>query len=336
MNKQIDYLAIIKEAWRITWKNKYLWWFGLMMAFSGGFGSNFSSSNWKGNNGSEWEENVKQKISDWMAMYWEWIVLGLILLILLMMVFLILNVWGRGALVATLGKITAKEPAKEPMKFNVGMREGNKFFWKILGLNLFLSGTCIATLVILGTPIAILFYLKAYFVGALLAFGGLLIFILLIILFSFLQKFGVIYLVLGKVSFWSALENAYWLFRRNLLPSIIMGVIFIPLGFLAGLAAIIFILTILLIFLIPGLLAYFLMGKLAIIILAILGILILLAGILTINSIYAVFAQAVWILFFRQIALSKEEERVMETAKEIKDVEIVPVVDSVKTLKIGE
>jgi len=336
MNKQIDYLAIIKEAWRITWKNKYLWWFGLMMAFSGGFGSNFSSSNWKGNNGSGWEENVKQKISDWVALYWEWIILGLILLVLLMMVFLILNVWGRGALVATLGKITAKEPAKEPLKFKEGIKEGKKFFWKILGLNLFLSGTCIATLVILGTPIAILFYLKAYFVGALLAFGGLLIFILLIILFSYLQKFGVIYLVLGKVSFWSALENAYWLFRRNLLPSIIMGVIFIPLGFLAGLTAIIFILTILLIFLIPGLLAYFLMGQWAIIVLSVLGILILLVGILAINSVYAVFAQAVWILFFRQIALPKEEEKVAEIATEIKEPEIVPVADGLKTAKLDE
>lgn len=324
MNSQIDYLNIIKEAWRITWKNKYLWWFGLMMAISSGFGSNFSSgNNWGEKNG--WGEDVKRRVSDWMAMYWEWIVLGLILLILLLIVFLILNVWGRGALVATLGKITAKEPAKEPLKFKAGIKEGKKFFWKILGLNLFLSGVCIATLIILGTPIAILFYLKAYFAGALLAFGGLLIFILLIILLSFLKKFGVIYLVLGKVSFWLALENAYWLFRRNLLPSIIMGVIFIPLGFLAGLAAIIFILITLLIFLIPGLLAYFLMGKLAIIILAVLGILILLAGILTINSVYAVFVQAVWILFFRQIALPKEEEKVVEVAAEIKPVETTEV-----------
>jgi predicted membrane protein len=81
----------------------------------------------------------------------------------------------------------------------------------------------------------------------------------------------------------------------------------------------------LLIFLIPGLLAYFLMGQWAIIVLSVLGILILLAGILTINSIYAVFAQAVWILFFRQIALPKEEEKVVEIATEIKPVETTEV-----------
>ena len=115
-----------------------------------------------------------------------------------------------------------------------------------------------------------------------------------------------------------------------------MGIIFIPLGFLAGLVAIVFLLVSLLIFLIPGLLAYFLMGKWMIIVLAVLGFLILLAGILAINSIYAVFAQTIWILFFRQIALPKEEEKVVETAKEIKDPEIVPVADGLKTAKIDE
>jgi hypothetical protein len=329
MNNQINYGSIIKEAWQITWKNKYLWWFGLLVALSGGIGSNFSS-NWEEKNG--WKEEAKQKFYAWASIYWEWILLSLILLGLLTIVFLILSVWGRGALVVSLGKIAAKD--KEPLNFKTGMQIGKKFFWPILGLNLFLFGISIATLIILGTPIAILFYLKAYWVGAFLAFGGLLIFILLVVLFSFLKKFGIIYLVLGKVSFWPALENAYLLFQRNFLSSLIMGIIFIPLNFLAGLAAIVFLLTSLLIFLIPGLLAYFLMGKLAIIILSILGILILLAGILTINSIYTVLAQAIWILFFRQIALPKEEEKVVEIIKEIKESEIIPAADGLKTVKI--
>ncbi|MBU2028605.1 hypothetical protein KJ761_01795 [Patescibacteria group bacterium] len=320
MNSQINYISIIKEAWQITWKNKYLWWFGLLVALSGGVGSNFSSGGWEEKGG--WEENVKQKASDWMALYWEWIVLGFILLILLMIVFIILNIWGRGALVASLGKVIAKEATN----FKAGMKEGKKFFWPILGLNLFLFGISLATLIIIGTPIVILFLAKAYWVGGFLALVGLLIFILLVILFSFLQKYGILYLVLGKVSFWAALENAYRLLRRNLLSSVIMGIIFIPLSLLAGLAAIVFILGILLIFLIPGVLAYFLIGKWAIITLAILGILILLAGILAINSIYAVFAQAVWILFFRHIALPKEEEKVAEVVAEIKSAEITEVV----------
>jgi hypothetical protein len=320
MNNQINYGSLIKEAWQITWKNKYLWWFGLLVALSGGAGSNFSS-NWEEKSG--WEEEAKQKFSAWAVIYWEWILLGLILLGLLLIVFLILNAWGRGALVASLGRIAAKD--KELLNFKAGMKIGKKFFWPILGLNFFLFGTSIATLIILGTPIAILFYLKAYWVGAFLACGGLLIFVLLIILISFLQKFGIIYLVLGKVSFWPALENAYLLFRRNLLPSLIVGIIFIPLGLLAGLIALMFLLTCLLIFLIPGLLAYFLMGELTVIILAVFGMLLLLVGVLAINSIYAVFAQAIWILFFRQIALPKEEEKVVEVVAEIKPAEITEV-----------
>ncbi len=320
MNDQINYGNLIKEAWQITWKNKYLWWFGFLVALSGGTSSNFSSGGWGEKGG--WEENVQQKISDWVALYWEWIILGCILLFLLMVVFLILNIWGRGALIASLGKITVKEPTD----FKTGLKEGRKFFWSILSLNLFLLGMGLAALIILGTPVAILFLLKAYWVGGFLAFVGLLIFFLLVVLFTYLQKYGILYLVLGKVSFWAALENAYRLFRQHLLPSIIMGAIFIPLSLLAGLAALMFILACLLIFLIPGLLAYFLLGKLIIILLSILGILILVAGILAINSIYAVFAQALWILFFRQIALPKEEEKVVEVVKEIKPAGITEVV----------
>lgn len=332
MNQQINYGNLIKEAWQITWQNKYLWWFGLLIALSGGgFNFNFFSG-WEEKGG--WEENMKQKISDWVALYWEWIIVGCILLFFLMIFFLILNIWSRGALAFSLGKITAKNPTEEPMNFRLGMREGKKFFWPILSLNLFLLGMGLATLIILGTPIAILFLFKAYWVGGFLAFIGVLIFILLIILFNYLQKYGILYLVLGQVSFWAALENAYGLLRQNLLPSIIMGAIFIPLGLLAGLAALMFILAGLLIFLIPGLLAYFFMGKWVIILLVIVGILVLLAGLLAINSVYAVFAQTLWILFFRQIALPQEEEKVLETAKEIKEPEIVPVADGLKTIKI--
>src|SRR5665647_1732351 len=100
MNNQINYGSLIKEAWQITWKNKYLWWFGLLVSLSGGGSFNFNLPS--GNNSereSVFRNNFEAKISEWFALYWEWIILAGILLFLLMVVFLVLNIWGRGALI---------------------------------------------------------------------------------------------------------------------------------------------------------------------------------------------------------------------------------------------
>src|SRR5665647_3178857 len=100
MNNQINYGSLIKEAWQITWQNKYLWWFGLLVSLSGGGSFNFnfpSSGNREGE--SVFRNSFESKISEWFSLYREWIVLVVILVFLLMIVFLILNVWGRGALI---------------------------------------------------------------------------------------------------------------------------------------------------------------------------------------------------------------------------------------------
>ena len=38
---KINYLQIIKDAWKITWKNRYLWWFGFFVTLGGGGGMNY-------------------------------------------------------------------------------------------------------------------------------------------------------------------------------------------------------------------------------------------------------------------------------------------------------
>ncbi len=64
---KINYLNIIKTAAAITWKSKYLWWFGFFILLSSTSGSFFQYSP---------REKVvdKEKLFAFMTAYREWII----------------------------------------------------------------------------------------------------------------------------------------------------------------------------------------------------------------------------------------------------------------------
>lgn len=313
MEKEINYGEIIKEAWQITWKNKFLWGFGLLLAFSSGvsFPSNFGRE-------SEWEKKLGESFSAFAAAHSQELFFLLGLIFLVFVIFFILGILGRGALIDSLGKIARKKEAS----FRAGMKEGKIFFGRILLFQLFFLGMIVAALLVLGTPIAVLFYLKAQGLAFFLVFLAFLILLVLLVLFSFLWEFGLLYAVLGNLSVWSALDNAYLLFRKNLTTSLILGIILIAFNLLFGFFTLISLLVFGFFLMSPGLLAYFFAGKAiaAGIALLVVSVSLALAWFLLINSIFLVFSQAVWVLFFRQIALFEEENRSQESLEILKEI----------------
>jgi hypothetical protein len=319
---QLDYVEIIKEAWKTAWTKKYLWWFGLLAAFSsGGGGMNFRMP---AENGSKSTGEVSQFISQNL----HWMIPAAVILAVLMILFMILGIIGRGALIKA-ADLALKD---KQISFKEGFREGKRFFWKIL-LTGVLSGLALLfSIIILAVPIAFLFISKAYALGIFLSVFALLILITLIILISFIKTFGYLYIVLGKLSLWPALENAYQLFCDNLWPSIIMSLFFIPLGiafFLSILAAAI---PLALIFLAAGFGLNLAVGKAGIIIAIALGALIFIILMLFLRSIFETFSQTVWIIFFKKIASPKVKDLVAEEETE-EEIKVLPATDIVKTIE---
>lgn len=322
---KINYLDIVKRAAAVAWKNKQLWWFGFFASLTSAGGS-FYCFTGNGENFTEdrvTEEKVMSFISDHSALMMG---AGMIIVILLLL-FLVLGIIGRGALIKSIEKVLKNEL----LDFKSGMREGKKYFWKILGIGFLSAMFIILAIIILITPIVFLFLNKAYIFGILLVLLAAAILIPFMILTAFIRVYGYIYAVLGELKVWASIENAYVLLRKNLGVSIIMGLIFILLDMIWGLSLVILLVPIVAALVVLGSFFYLILKGIGVAIAVTLGALIVIAIALFVRAVYETFAQAVWILFFHEIAKPKVEEMVVEEAEEIK---AAPAPDPVKTSEV--
>jgi len=310
--KKISYLEIFKQAFKLTWKNRYLWWFGLFIALSGILTSfNYSFE------GDQNNQLMRQNAQNFLLSHPALIIAGLIVFIVIIALFIIIGILGRGALIGSLGEITADKTAN----FKIGMRFGRKYFWKIFFINLLLGIFTGALMMILATPIIFLFYAKSFVIGTLLGIIALLIFVPILFLTAFLRIFGYLYIVLGKLPLWLSLENAYNLLTKNIKSAIIFCLLFIPITILLGFFAILLLIPVGIVFLIIGLIMFFLFREVGAVIILTIAIAFAAILFLAIKSVYEVFAQAVWLLYFREIAKPEEPEKI---AEEEKEVEVIP------------
>ena len=322
--KKINYWEIIKKSWEISWKNKYLWWFGFFIAISGGGGMNLSFPG----GGDDMSTAKKQQMMHWIEQNISIIVIIGLILLLIFVLLLILNIISRGALISSI----EKRIKCEMVTFRSAWKEGKKNFWKIFNLNVLLGLFLMLTLFILSLPIIILMANKSYLIGGILIILAIIIFIPIAILTAYLKIYGYLYAVLGKLKFWASLENAYNLFIKNIWASILMSLIFIPIGIVVMLAILAAIPVLLLVFGLLAALAYFVGGTIAAVGVGIIGFIVFLIYNFFIQSIVQVFAQAIWINFFHEIAKPKVAETVTEkvTEKSEAPTEPLPVIESKK------
>lgn len=313
MNK-INYLDIFKKAWEITWNNKYLWWFGLFVG-TGGLGLNFNFGTGKGNSNQSIPNEVGSKITEFIGHNFALILIAAIIILIFILFFLVLGILSYAGLIKSINASLKNEK----IGFRKGIVLGKKYFWKLILIGLIVSLTILGIIVILSVPVMFLFYLKSYILAVLTMIAAILIFIPIMVLVSFISKYARFYLVLSDLNIKASLENGYQLFRKNMDASIIMGLLFIPVGILAGMSLIIVILAVAIVFAILGLVLYFLLSKIGIIITVILGLLALIPLIFLFRGIFSTFCHTSWFLFFREIATVKVEEKKEEVVEVIKE-----------------
>jgi hypothetical protein len=322
----INYIEILKNAWQIAWKNRFLWWFGLIIAISspGGLNFNFSTGGNK-----KIDDAAVQKAVDFIAQNMHWIVIGVITLVALFIVLAIAGAFARAGLLKSIDAILKNKPAG----FKAGMKEGKKYTWKLIMMGFLIFFMALASVAILIIPVIFLLASGAYIAGALLGIFAFLILIFIIILVSFLKLFGNLYIVLGELTVWNALEKAYALLQKNFASSIIMALIFIPLGLAFMMLTIAVLIALAIIFIPLGLLFYIITGIHGAVASACIGLAIFLAIFLALRSIYETFSQTAWFLFFLEIAKPKVEEKIEEKVLEKKE-EALPAPDPVKTIGV--
>lgn len=240
------YRPILKIAWQILWRAKYLWFFGLFAVLISGGEVNLMINNyskvseglvsletWRqwylqgliGNFGS----NFAEFFSGVNALSW----LLLVVLVMLFVVIWALAVIGQAGLVGG----AYREYRKQQFGFVEAWRAGKNNFWPVLWLNVLGKIIIWAIMLVLGLPLAWLYLTQGsswmQFLYVILSF---VILIPIALIVSFLIKYAVIYAVLKKQKVGEAFRNGWQLFKKNWLVSIEMMILMFFVGILAGLS----------------------------------------------------------------------------------------------------
>lgn len=266
------YRDILSQALKITWKNKYLWFFGLFAAILGNGGEYEILSRNIGNSSAggtlAWFKGIKQTgIFSWQAVD-NIINLAKTDTISLIMVFVVglilvalsafvvwLSIVSQVALVSGAANQISDGKGGD---IKSGLMFGIKKFWPVFSLNLMAKVIIFAIFVILGLPV--IYFASSY--GTILAnlFYVLMfiVFALIVLALSFIVKYAIGYAVIKGDRTWEALKAGWNLFVKNWIVSLEMAILL----FLISLVVSLLYLLAVLIFAIPFILLIYIFFKL--------------------------------------------------------------------------
>lgn len=252
-----SYRSLFKQAWQISWKNKYLWFFGLfasLLSAGGGLGllsknlgANYSGDFWTGVSSLLDIKFFYQSVtrgfadlfkSDWLFALDNIIVLILIALIILFIIWL--AVACQGGLISHVQRIL-KHKKKDSLELSLkdGLAAGHQKFWPLLSLNIIFKVLINFAFLIISIP----FLFIALSDSGLLGLAYIILFIIFVpvaIALNLIIKYAMAYNVLEHNTFATSIENAWRLFKKNWLISMEMLIALFVVDFLAGLIVLIF------------------------------------------------------------------------------------------------
>lgn len=322
----MKYRPLLKNAWIITKKNKFLWYFGFFTLLIAGPGGDFELliKNW--NNITERKGYLyslqasirEQKLAEWAGGIREYFHVegmlgwGLIALVVVLFVFLI---WVASTSQSSLiySVFTLKKKA-ESIHMNGALLEGKKHSWVVMALNIFQKGICFILLALAALPLVSAAGAD-FSERTLLAYSSItfLIIIPFNIILSLITKYATSYAVVKRLHFWSSLKEAWKLFKNNWVISIETAILIFliytfaggVLFFIAGIATVPFILlSIVSLVGSAGFIFFIIMGIYTILFLA---LIILFASILT------TYEFTVWTLVFAELIQGKKESALHQT-----------------------
>jgi len=324
----MDYLGIIKRAFQITIKHKFLWILGFLAAFTEGGMVNINLGNFNStdinnfknfwqNNGSSPSNQipassiVKQKIlgnstnsADIFSNLTNWfsnnltliIIIGIIIIILMILV-LVVSEMAKGGLVWSVAEINKGEKVGLRQSF----KKGFAIFWRILGMEIILGLVSLAALMIFAVPIIYLAVFKVY-LGAII--WGILFFIPMLVFMIFLtilKQYALRNIAIKSEGAYDSLKNAYDLFKNKLKSVLAIWLLAVGLGIGIGIITGIILLFVVFILGAIGFGIYFLAGALGAAIAAVFLFLVLLAIGFLVSGIIQAFISSYWTLAYIEL-----------------------------------
>lgn len=243
------YRNILSQAWKNTWQNKYLWFFGLfavLLVNNGGteifsrlFSEDISKGFFSGTRQFIQETNIfslealanlgRLAKNDPLSLF---IIILIFLAILAILIFLL---WMSTVSQAAIVNNAAKFKTNKEHSFKNGFEIGKKKFWPVLGLNAVLKVIIYLLFLLMSLPVftgALKPYFNFYNITFIISF---LIFVPLAFCFSYIMKYAISYVVIKENKFLESIKLGWELFKKNWLVSLEMAFVLFLVNFLASL-----------------------------------------------------------------------------------------------------
>ena len=308
----MNYGDLIRDAFRITLHNRYLWFFGF---FAGGTGTNFVG-NVPSQDGNFNPNDFQQSSTGFSGLTAQVgqgvlgnavLILGIVVVaVLIVLFFIMLAIISQGALAESVAAIDRGEGRRFGSAFRSGM--GN--FWRVLGYYVVFFLVALGLLVVIGIPVAILIggtFAATESTGARVSVAvvvGILAVLLLIVVFiplSIIAQYALREVVVRRERVLGSVGSGYGLFRRNLGRSLLLWLIQIGLSIGIAIAFILVILIVGLVLFIPTIALAIAGYSTAAIIAGVIAGLILLPLLLVAAGAIGTFSHAYWTLAYLRL-----------------------------------
>ncbi len=248
-----SYRTLFKQAWLITWRHKYLWFFGLFAAVVAGGGSwEYQIFSQSLNNGLIEGSYLRlaniQALGELTQSFWYglgdlltydiWTILSAISLIILTVSLIAFALWlsisSQAALVSETKKLLNPKKKNQDLSIRTGLTHGHSHFWSLAGLNILIKFLVTLAFFIMSLPLLFMSWRETDLLAAIYVILFV-IFIPVAVSLSLIIKFAIAYRVLDDKSALIALEKGELLFRKNWLISLEAAIILFIINFVASL-----------------------------------------------------------------------------------------------------
>jgi hypothetical protein len=283
------YRQTIAEAWRLTRRHKFLWFFGFFAILmnsgvASGIETFFNNVSFLANSGDNianvkqlYEANTLGFIATNIGEFFNNITLENAFTLLIIAAIFIFFIWiavvSQGSLITATDAFRQGKDVTPEQSF----ANGTRLFWPLLWLNLMKYVLTVGVVIVLGLPLLSLYLVRGQdFWMNILLFLNFIILVPGAMILAFLLQFASAYVSLKKLPLWAAIRSAWSLFLKYWLATIEMAFLLFLIYFIAtAILSIVFLPQILNMYvnnvtgLLPGLAGYMNVSNIALLIIAV-------------------------------------------------------------------
>jgi hypothetical protein len=305
------YRNILSQAFKTAWHNKYLWFFGLFAAIigSGGFeivGQSASSTSSTLVQFTEiFDKNFfsVQTLSNIKGLFLTQTLNVVILVLIYLLIFAIslFVIWLATVSQVAIVKSSAMAIAKEKHDFASSLKLGVKKFWPVFILNVLIKVVFFAMLFLVNLPLIIGMFNGSSKGLNVLYITGYVLVVPVLLLFSFIIKYVIAYVVLKNDDLNIAIARSWQLFKRNWLISMEMSLLQFVISFVISIVALLILSALYWPFALIASIAMQAVGVFGVLAVVVLGVLIAILFIAFVGAFDAVFQISAWIGLFIEL-----------------------------------